>query len=123
NRIPWTLLLFKPLSRRSEMEITINSDMGEGLGLHTFGFDGELMPHIELANVACGFHASDPQVMSESVKLAKRNKVRIGAHPGLPDLAGFGRRKMALEAHEVENLIRYQVGALTGFLQGEGLEL
>lgn len=105
------------------MEITVNSDMGEGLGLHRFGFDGDLMPHIHLANIACGFHASDPQVMSETVKLAKENKVRIGAHPGLPDLAGFGRRKMALETIEVENLVRYQVGALTGFLKGEGLEL
>lgn len=105
------------------MEITVNSDMGEGLGLHTFGFDAELMPHIQLANIACGFHASDPQVMAETVKLAKSHDVKIGAHPGLPDLAGFGRRRMALDAIEVENLVRYQVGALTGFLKGEGLEL
>lgn len=105
------------------MEITINSDMGEGIGLHTFGFDAELMPHIQLANIACGFHASDPQVMAQTVKLAKLHEVKVGAHPGLPDLAGFGRRKMTLEADEVENLVRYQVGALSGFLKGEGLDL
>ncbi|MEJ6548856.1 LamB/YcsF family protein [Corynebacterium sp. USCH3] len=102
---------------------TINADLGEGLGLHAFGNDDNLMEVIDLANVACGFHASDPQIMDRTVALAKEHDVAVGAHPGLPDLAGFGRRAMVLSPHEVENIVRYQVGALSGFLTGHGVPL
>ncbi|WP_053387543.1 5-oxoprolinase subunit PxpA [Leucobacter japonicus] len=104
-------------------EVTVNSDMGEALGLHTFGNDPALMPIIDVANVACGFHSGDPQTMAATVALAHEHGVRIGAHPGLPDLVGFGRREMKLTADEVESLIRYQVGALSGFLKAHGLPL
>lgn len=94
----------------------INADMGEGIGLHAFGNDERLIGLIDAMNVACGFHAGDPAVMARTVALAKEHGVRVGAHPGLPDLAGFGRRRMAVTPTEVGELIRYQVGALTGFL-------
>lgn len=97
-------------------DVLVNSDMGEALGLHAFGHDADLMPLIEVANVACGFHSGDPVTMSETVRLAVEHDVRVGAHPGLPDLVGFGRREMKLTPDEVEALIRYQVGALRGFL-------
>jgi UPF0271 protein len=100
----------------AQAPVLINSDMGEGFGLHTFGNDPELMRIIDLANVACGFHAGDPGVMRDTVALAREHGVRVGAHPGLPDLVGFGRRRMALRPDEVESLILYQVGALVGFL-------
>jgi UPF0271 protein len=96
--------------------ILINSDMGEAFGLHSFDNDQKLMPLIDVANVACGFHSGDPDTMDTTVALAKDNGVRVGAHPGLPDLVGFGRREMKLTPAEVESIIRYQVGALTGFL-------
>ena len=90
--------------------------MGEALGLHSFGNDEKLMSLIDVANVACGFHSGDADTMDATVALAKENGVRVGAHPGLPDLVGFGRREMKLSADEVEAIIRYQVGALIGFL-------
>lgn len=91
--------------------------MGEALGLHTFGNDPALMPVIDVANIACGFHAGDPGAMDTTVFLARDHGVGVGAHPGLPDLVGFGRREMKLTPDEVESLIRYQVGALSGFLR------
>lgn len=97
--------------------------MGEAFGLHTFGNDPALMEIIDVANVACGFHAGDPGVMEATVALAQRNGVRVGAHPGLPDLVGFGRREMKLTPQEVEDIIRYQVGALSGFLAKHRLPL
>jgi len=74
------------------MRMTINCDMGEGFGLYRMGNDAALMPHIDLANVACGFHASDPSIMHATVRLAKAHDVKVGAHPSLPDMQGFGRR-------------------------------
>lgn len=103
--------------------ITLNSDMGEGIGLHAFGNDADLMPYLDVANVACGFHAGDPSVMLQTVTLAKEHGVGVGAHPGLPDLVGFGRREMKVTRDEVEGIIRYQVGALTGFLKKFDLPL
>lgn len=97
--------------------------MGESLGLHSFGNDLRLMDVIDVANVACGFHAGDPDAMSTTVEAAAERGIKIGAHPGLPDLVGFGRREMKLTASEVENLILYQVGALSAFLRAHGLEL
>lgn len=103
--------------------ILINSDMGEAFGLHSFGNDEALMPLIDVANVACGFHSGEPTTMDITVALAKEHGVRVGAHPGLPDLVGFGRREMKLTPDEVESIIRYQVGALSGFLHKYDLPL
>lgn len=97
--------------------------MGEALGLHTFGNDPALMPLVDVANVACGFHSGDPETMDTTVALAREHGARVGAHPGLPDLVGFGRREMKLTPSEVESLIRYQVGALSGFLKKYDLPL
>jgi UPF0271 protein len=90
--------------------------MGEAFGIHTFGNDEALMPYLDVANVACGFHSGDPTAMEATVTLAKEHDVKVGAHPGLPDLVGFGRREMKLYPEEVESIMRYQVGALKGFL-------
>jgi len=105
------------------MRITINCDMGEGFGLYRMGNDAAMMPLIDLANVACGFHASDPSIMRETVRLAKQYGVKVGAHPSLPDMQGFGRRVMAVTPSEVEDIVTYQVGALNAFLQAEGTRL
>jgi UPF0271 protein len=111
----------QPVAARGQL--TLNSDLGESLGLHSFGNDLELMGIIDVANVACGFHAGDPDTMAATVESAAERGVKIGAHPGLPDLVGFGRREMKLTAAEVENLLLYQVGALAAFLRKSGLEL
>lgn len=105
------------------MRPTINCDMGEGFGIYRICDDEALMPHIDLANVACGFHASDPVIMRQTVKLAKKHNVKVGAHPSLPDLVGFGRRDMAVEPEELRDLVIYQVGALGALLEAEGLTL
>jgi len=103
--------------------VLLNSDMGEGLGLHEFGNDEALMRIIDVANVACGYHAGDPDVMNRTVALAAEHGVAVGAHPGLPDVVGFGRRRMVLHPEEVESIILYQTGALTAFLDKHGLTL
>ncbi len=105
------------------MGITLNCDMGESFGLYKLGDDAALMPFIHLANVACGFHASDFNHMAKTVRLAKEHGVRVGAHPSLPDLQGFGRREMKISREELINCIVYQVGALKGFLEAEGMSL
>ncbi len=101
----------------------INCDMGEAFGLYRMGDDQGLMPLIHAANVACGFHASDFNHMRSTVKLAKQHGVKVGAHPSLPDLQGFGRREMKIGREELANCIIYQVGALKGFLEAEGMVL
>ncbi len=103
--------------------VTLNSDMGESFGLHSFGHDDALVELIDTANVACGFHAGDPTGIRETVQKALAGGVTVGAHPGLPDLVGFGRREMKLERDETADLVRYQVGALVGFLAAEGAPL
>ena len=103
-------------SPNTQGRVLLNSDMGEGLGLHEFGNDEELMRIIDVANVACGYHAGDPDVMNRTVALAAEHGVAVGAHPGLPDVVGFGRRRMVLTPAEVESIILYQTGALTAFL-------
>ena len=105
------------------MRIDLNSDLGESFGRWTLGNDAELMKSITSANVACGFHAGDPCVMRDTVRMARDNGVAIGAHPGLPDLAGFGRRNMAVTAAEVENLVVYQIGALAAIAAAEHVKL
>jgi len=102
---------------------TINCDMGESFGLYRLGDDAGLMPHIDLANVACGFHASDFNHMRATVRLAKAHDVAVGAHPSLPDLQGFGRREMKIAREELANCLIYQIGALKGFLEAEGIPL
>jgi 5-oxoprolinase (ATP-hydrolysing) subunit A len=102
---------------------TINCDMGEAFGLYRMGDDEALMPLITLANVACGFHASDFNHMRKTVRLARQHNVGVGAHPSLPDLQGFGRREMKMSRDELANCIIYQVGALRGFLEAEGMML
>lgn len=105
------------------MTIDLNCDMGEAYGIYKCGDDAGIMPLISVANVACGFHASDPSVMRQTVRLAKQNGVRVGAHPSYPDRDGFGRRRMEMEAEELSACIIYQVGALKGFLDAEGMTL
>ncbi len=103
--------------------VAINCDMGEAFSIYRCGDDEGLMPWITLANVACGFHASDPRVMRRTVALAKEHGVRVGAHPSLPDREGFGRREMKMERDELTAAVIYQVGALSGFLREQGMEL
>jgi len=105
------------------LPVTINCDMGESFGLYRMGDDAGMMPLIHIANVACGFHASDFNHMRATVRLAKAHGVKVGAHPSLPDLQGFGRREMKMAREEMANCIIYQVGALAGFLKAEGMEL
>jgi len=99
------------------MNIKLNCDMGESFGLWEIGADKEIMPYIDMANLACGFHAGDSVTMNKSVALAKENDVVIGAHPGYQDLVGFGRRSMACTKEEIIALVLYQLGALNAFCQ------
>ena len=95
--------------------IDLNCDMGESFGAYTIGMDPEVMQYITSANIACGWHAGDPLVMERTVGLAKDHGVGIGAHPGFPDLMGFGRRSMDCTADEVRCYVAYQIGALQAF--------
>lgn len=101
------------------VKVDLNSDLGESFGRYTLGEQQEILKYVTSANVACGFHAGDPSVMRETVKLAIDNGVRIGAHPGLPDLVGFGRRDMAITPQEAYDMVVYQIGALQAFLDIE----
>jgi UPF0271 protein len=103
--------------------IDINCDMGESYGRWTLGADEEVMPNITSANVACGFHGGDPHVIRKTVDLAVQHGVAIGAHPGLPDLMGFGRRRMEISPQELKDIHRYQVGALDAFVRAAGSKL
>ncbi|MCU0869321.1 MAG: 5-oxoprolinase subunit PxpA [Burkholderiales bacterium] len=105
------------------MTLAINCDMGEAFGLYRCGDDEGIFPFITIANVACGFHASDPVVMRRTVRLAKQHGVAVGAHPSYPDLQGFGRREMKMSRDELSACLVYQVGALKGFLDAEGMAL
>lgn len=100
------------------MNIDLNCDLGE-----SSGSDAAIMPYITSANIACGFHAGGPAVMQATVRLAKRHGVHIGAHPGWPDLQGFGRREMSFSGEEVEALVLYQMGALAAIARAEGVKL
>jgi UPF0271 protein len=105
------------------MRIDLNSDLGESFGPWPMGDDARLMQAITSANVACGFHAGDPGVMRRTVALAKTHGVSVGAHPGFPDLVGFGRRDMHATPDEVEDFVLYQVGALAAIVQAAGMKL
>jgi 5-oxoprolinase (ATP-hydrolysing) subunit A len=102
--------------------IDFNCDMGESFGAYRLGLDEEIITRITSANIACGFHAGDPTWMSRTVRLAEEHGVGIGAHPGFPDLVGFGRRTMGATPEEVRNDITYQVGALTAFTRDKKLQ-
>lgn len=105
------------------VKVDLNCDMGESFGLYQLGNDEEMMKYISSANIACGFHGGDPQVMRKSVELAKKYGVAVGAHPGFPDLLGFGRRHMAATPSEIKDYVTYQVGALREFATAFGLKL
>ncbi|MCR5008067.1 MAG: 5-oxoprolinase subunit PxpA [Oribacterium sp.] len=105
------------------MQIDLNSDIGESFGRYTLGMDSEIIPLITSANVACGFHASDPTVMHKTVEAAKAAGIRVGAHPGYPDLMGFGRRNMVVSGEEAYDYTLYQIGALDAFMKAQGMKL
>ena len=96
-------------------KIDLNCDLGESFGAYVIGRDEEVIRHISSANVACGYHAGDPMVMEKTVRMAKENGVSIGAHPGFPDLMGFGRRNMNISPDEARTYLKYQIGALRAF--------
>lgn len=103
--------------------IDLNCDVGESFGAWTLGADADVMSSVTSANIACGFHAGDPGVMKRTVRLARDAGVAVGAHPGLPDLAGFGRREMQVTAEEAHDLVVYQIGALAAVARAEGVRL
>jgi len=105
------------------MKVDINCDMGESFGLYQLGNDEEMMQLISSANIACGFHAGDPHVMRRTVALAREHGVAIGAHPGFPDMLGFGRRYMTCTPDEIKDYILYQTGALREFASFYQVEL
>lgn len=107
----------------SMKKIDLNCDLGESFGAYTIGCDSKVIPLITSANVACGFHAGDPAIMSETVHLAAKNGTAVGAHPGFPDLQGFGRRKLDASPEEVKSYILYQIGALDGFCRVNGIKM
>ena len=107
----------------TNMPLTINCDMGESFGLYSFGDDSACMPFVTHANIACGFHASDPKTMWQTVKQAAEAGIGIGAHPGLPDREGFGRRVMKMSREDVAAMVHYQCGALNAFLMAEGVKM
>lgn len=103
--------------------VDLNCDLGESFGNYTCGMDEQVLPYLTSANVACGFHASDPLVMSRTVTLAREQGVAIGAHPGYPDLVGFGRRKLAVSPAELKAMVQYQLGALRAFCDAQGVSM
>ena len=104
-------------------KVDLNSDLGESFGAYTIGLDSQVIPYVSSANVACGYHAGDPLVMDQSVAAAKAAGVAVGAHPGYPDLMGFGRRNLACSPKEVKAYVQYQLGALMAFAKAQGVKL
>lgn len=105
-----------------DRRVDLNCDMGEAFGVYRLGFDERIMPHISSADIACGFHAGDPVCMRRTVRLAEEAGVAIGAHPGLPDLLGFGRREMMVSPDELRDYVTYQIGALQAFTRAKKLQ-
>ncbi len=104
-------------------KVDMNSDLGESFGTYKLGMDAEILEFVSSANVACGFHAGDPLVMEDTVRLAKAAGVAVGAHPGYPDLMGFGRRNMVCTPKEAKAYVKYQLGALMAYTTAQGLKL
>ncbi len=100
--------------------VDLNSDLGESFGVYSIGNDEAVIQNVTSVNIACGFHAGDPLIMEKTVRLAMENKVSIGAHPGFPDMLGFGRRNMNLRPEEIKDYVIYQIGALNGFVRAAG---
>ena len=105
------------------MRIDINSDLGESFGAYSIGHDAGLMHAITSANVAAGFHAGDPSVLRDTIRMAKENGVAVGAHPGFPDLVGFGRRELNVTPREAEDMVLYQIAAVVGVAAAEGVKV
>lgn len=105
------------------IKVDLNCDMGESYGRYNLGLDSEVAKYISSANIACGYHAGDPVTMEKTVKIMKENGVAVGAHPGFPDLLGFGRRNMAVTPDEARAYVQYQAGALMAFCMSNGLPL
>ena len=105
------------------LKVDLNCDLGESFGNYTLGLDEEVIKFVSSANVACGFHASDPLVMQKTVKMAKAAGVSVGAHPGYPDLVGFGRRNLNVQPAELKAMVQYQIGALKAFCLAEKIPL
>lgn len=105
------------------MRIDLNCDLGESFGNYTLGMDAEVIPYVSSVNVACGYHAGDPCVMEKTIRLAAEAGVGIGAHPGLPDLMGFGRRMMKISPAEARAYMLYQLGALGAFCKAKGVKM
>ena len=103
--------------------VDLNSDVGESFGAYKIGLDGEVLSYVSSANIACGWHAGDPIVMRDTVKMAFNNSVGIGAHPGFFDIMGFGRRNMTVSPDEMKSYTIYQVGALYGFVKAAGAKM
>ncbi|SMR77531.1 5-oxoprolinase subunit PxpA [Marinobacterium sediminicola] len=106
-----------------EKRLLLNCDMGESFGLWNMGLDDQVMPLVDMANIACGFHASDPVTMTRTVLMAKHAGTLIGAHPSYPDLVGFGRRSLQCHPQEVVSMIQYQIGALDGIARAHGMKI
>ena len=106
-----------------EKHIDINCDLGESFGAYRMGCDDQVLSFVSSANIACGFHASDPVTMQKTVRLARERGAAVGAHPGFPDLVGFGRRNMAVSPAELKAMVIYQIGALDAFCRSEGVRL
>lgn len=104
-------------------KVDLNCDLGESFGNYKLGCDEEVIKYISSANIACGFHASDPMVMSNTVALAKKYNVSVGAHPGFQDLAGFGRRNMNISPKEAKTIVQYQIGALNAFCSANDIKM
>ena len=105
------------------MSLLLNCDLGESYGAWTMGLDDQVMPHIDQANIACGFHAGDALIMKKTLLAAKQNNVAVGAHPSYPDIVGFGRRSMKVAPAELIALLQYQIAALTGMADNLGIEV
>jgi len=104
-------------------QVDLNSDLGEGFGLYRIGMDDQIIRHVSSANIGCGFHGGDPVVMEDTVAACKAGNVTIGAHPGFPDLMGFGRRNMAVSPKEAKAYVTYQLGALMAFATAHGIRV
>lgn len=103
--------------------VDLNSDIGESFGTYVLGLDEEVIKHVTSVNIACGWHAGDPIIMENTVREAVKNKVAVGAHPGYPDLMGFGRRNMDISPKEARAYMIYQLGALSGFAAANGTKI
>jgi UPF0271 protein len=103
--------------------VDLNSDLGESFGSYKIGMDEEVLKYVSSANIGCGWHAGDPMVMEKTIDIGAKNGLGIGAHPGFPDLLGFGRRKMDITPEEGRNYVIYQLGALQAFARAKGIEV